>query len=258
MGKVQKNNRDEYWSTDPTIETIIFSKVLSRNRFRQISTAYHFVNNDEKINESGILFKIKPIIDYFIPKFVNVYTPQQQIFLDESIIPWIGRLSFKVYKSSKIIKCGILVRMVCEATTGYICNLEVYCEKDVKLYDAISKVLTPYFNLWHHVYMDNYYNSVENCERLLEHKIRCCGTIRINRSLPDCLKTAKLKRGESIFRLKKNVLLQIWRSKRDVWMISSTIHSAEVKESSNVDWVTKTNINTPPLSDMLCYGALEW
>jgi len=30
-------------------------------------------------------------------------------------------------------------------------------------------VLSPYLNLWHDVYMDNYYNSVKVAEELLKH-----------------------------------------------------------------------------------------
>jgi len=77
MGKVRKDTRDEYWSTDSTIETPIFSKVMSRNRFRQISSALHFANNTNITNNSDRLFKILPIINYFVPKFINIYKPQQ-------------------------------------------------------------------------------------------------------------------------------------------------------------------------------------
>nr|QPD02194.1 PiggyBac6 [Dichotomius schiffleri] len=105
--------------------------------------------------------------------------------------------------------------MVCESTTGYICNFEIYCGQGKRLLETIQTVLSPYTNLWHHVYMDNYYNSVENSEKLLGENIRICGTIRKNRGLPDCLKIVSLKRGETTFRRKKDVLLQVWQSKKN-------------------------------------------
>ncbi|CAF1549098.1 unnamed protein product [Didymodactylos carnosus] len=134
--------------------------------------------------------------------------------------------------------------MVCEATSGYICNLEIYCAKGLKLRDTILNLMTPYFDLWHHLYMDNYYNSVENSQILLKHKIRICGAIRINRGVPVCLKTVQLKKGETVYRRKKDVLVQIWRSKNDVRIIS-TIHSTEMKESRNIDRATKEKIIKP-------------
>ena len=39
--------------------------------------------------------------------------------LDESIMPWKGGLSFKVYNASKITKYGVLIRMVRTAKTGH-------------------------------------------------------------------------------------------------------------------------------------------
>lgn len=134
--------------------------------------------------------------------------------------------------------------MVSEASTGYICNLEIYCGQGKRLIDTVETLLNPYLNLWHHVYMDNYYNSVKTSEVLLKHKIRTCGTMRINRGFPECLKNVKLKPGQSIFRRKNDVLLQIWRSKRDVRMIS-TIHSSIILESGNIDWKTKLRIQKP-------------
>ena len=51
----------------------------------------------------------------------------QQLNLDESIIPWRGKLNIREYNAGKIIKYRLLVRMVSEATSGYICNGGVYC-----------------------------------------------------------------------------------------------------------------------------------
>ncbi|EQB59787.1 ac transposable element-derived protein 4 [Vairimorpha apis BRL 01] len=181
MGKVRKDTRDEYLSTDNTMSTPIFAEVMSRDRFRQIWHAWHFSNND--IEDKDRLKKIRPIISYFLPKFQNVYKPQRELSLDESIMPWRGRLPFKVYNASKITTYGLLIRMLCEAKTGYICNFIIYCGEGSRLQETILNLLQPYSNLWHHVYMDNYYNSVATCEVLLQYKFGICGTIRQNRGL---------------------------------------------------------------------------
>ncbi|XP_026469574.1 piggyBac transposable element-derived protein 4-like [Ctenocephalides felis] len=244
MGRVRKENRDEYWSTDRTIETPIFAQVMSRDRFRQIWYAWHFSNNENNANERDRLNKIRPIVSYFKTKFEQVYKPERDLSLDESIMPWRGRLLFKVYNASKINKYGILIRMVCEAKTGYICNYEIYHGEGSRLQDTIIRLLQPYKNLWHHVYMNNYYNSVDTCQVLLQHGIRSCGTIRKNRELPPYLQDITLRRDESVFRRRGDILVQCWQSKRLVRMIS-TIHSASVIQSRNVDWNTKQNIWKP-------------
>lgn len=139
------------------------------------------------------------------------------------MIPWRGKLKFKTYNPRKLTKYGILVRVLSECQTGYVCNIEIYCGQGKKLQDTIATILRPYFGYWHHLYMDNYYNSVNIAEFLLRNKIRVCGTIRANR-LPRCLKiTSNIQKGESIFKRKRDILLQIWKDKREVRMIS-TIH----------------------------------
>ncbi|XP_015190455.1 PREDICTED: piggyBac transposable element-derived protein 4-like [Polistes dominula] len=244
MGQVRKDARDDYWSTDPCTSTPFFSRTMSRDRFRQIWTAWHFNNNENITDESDRLYKVRPILNYFSEKFNNIYKPKQQISLHEGIIPWRGRLFFKVYNAENIIKYGILIRILSESDTGYICNFQVYAAQGSPLIETIYTVVSPYTDVWHHLYMDNYYNSVDNTEALLQKKIRICGTVRKNRGLPECLKKTNLRKGESIFRRKKDILVQVWQSKKEVSLISS-IHSAEMKKSSNVDRTTRKKIIMP-------------
>ena len=234
MGQIPKSTIDECWTTDPLLETPIFPKTMSHDRFKDIWRWWHFVNNDEMDESSDRLFKIRPVYDSLVEKFNTVYAPRREISLDESIIPWRGRLEFKVYNASKIIKYEILVRVVAESKSSYTGNMKMYCGEGRKLAETILDILTPYKDKYYHVFMDNYYNSVDINETLLKHKIRSCGTIRVNRGLPHELKNNKLQRGQSIFRRKGNVLVKIWQSKREVRMISY-IHSSELFESSNTD-----------------------
>lgn len=191
MGQIRKDNIKEYWSVDPYFVTPIFSKLMTRNRFDQITRYLHFSDNT-KINENcDRLYKIEPVYNYLLEKFKTVYTPHQNLSLDEAMIPWRGKLKFKTYNPRKLTKYGILVRVLSESQTGYICNMEIYCGQGKKMQDTVTTILEPYFGYWHHLYMDNYYNTLNIAERLLQNKIRICGTIRANR-LPKCLKTKSL------------------------------------------------------------------
>jgi len=182
MGQVRKENiRD--WSTDPTISTPIFPCSMSRNRFESIWQAWHFSDSRQQTQDSGRLFKMWPVYEYFVQKFRSVYSPKQELSLDEAVIPWRGRLKFKAYNPGKITKYGVLVRMVCEAVSGYICNMDIYSAEGKKLEDIVLSLLGGNLGLNHHVYQDNYYNSVRLAQTLLDRN-RVCSTIRANRGIP--------------------------------------------------------------------------
>jgi hypothetical protein len=95
-----------------------------------------------------------------------------------------------------------------------------------KNYKNILIILEPCLNQNYHVFQDNYYNSVKITELLLSRQLRVCETIGVNRGLPPDLKNElkSLKRCETTFRRKGEVLLQTWRDTRVVNMIT-TIHT---------------------------------
>jgi len=57
------------------------------------------------------------------------------------MIPWGGRVLIRTYNPAKIVKYGLLVRMVCESKTGYICNMEIYTDQEKKLNNSILSLL---------------------------------------------------------------------------------------------------------------------
>jgi hypothetical protein len=115
-------------------------------------------------DEADRLYKIRPILDNLVENFRKRYKPPQKLSLDEAMITWRGRLRFRTYNPGKLVKYGILVRMVCEATTGYIGNMEMYTTESKKLEGTTFSVLESYLDLWHHVYQYNYYNTAEIAE----------------------------------------------------------------------------------------------
>jgi len=90
------------------------------------------------------------------------------------MIPWRGRLRIRTYNQGKLIKYGLLVRMVTESTSGYILNLKTYAGKGKKIQETIFTLLEPYLDQNYHVYQDNYYNHVTIAETLLSRQV--CGT----------------------------------------------------------------------------------
>jgi len=81
-------------------------------------------------------------------------------------------------------------------------------------------------------------------ETLLSRQVRVCGTIRVNRGLPPEIKneSQSLKRGETTFRQKGEILLQSWRDTRVVNMISTIHDSTMVDVPQRIEEVKKKPI----------------
>jgi hypothetical protein len=52
-------------------------------------------------------------------------------------IPWQGHLKFSMYNPRKISKYEVLVRMVCEALSGYICKMEIHAAEGQKMEETV-------------------------------------------------------------------------------------------------------------------------
>jgi len=100
------------------------------------------------------------------------------------MIPWHGCPKFRTYNPGKITKYGVLVRMLCEAVSGYVCNLEIYSAEGKKLEETVLSLLDGKLGQSHHIYQDNSYNSLILAQTLLDGNVRVCGTVRANRSIP--------------------------------------------------------------------------
>ena len=85
-------------------------------------------------------------MDFFLERFQTIHKPNQQLSLDEAMIPWRGRLRIRTYNPGKLIKYGLLVCMVAESTSGYISNLEIYAGEGKKLQETIFTLLEPYLD----------------------------------------------------------------------------------------------------------------
>ena len=80
------------------IETPIFGKVMSRNRFEIILSYLHFNDNEKRSPMcDDPLYKVRPIIDHFVAKFQEMYNPHENISIDEGMLSWRVRLGFRVY-----------------------------------------------------------------------------------------------------------------------------------------------------------------
>ena len=256
MGLVTKPNLSSYWSTDPALSSPFFPSIMSRDRFLQILRYLHFADNTQAPRADSAdfnkLYKLQPFLDLIIPMFQQVYKPNRQLAIDETLIKFKGKVHFRQFIPIKPGRFGIKAFSLAESGSGYLLNSKIYTGKegDVVQRDlgrtAVMSVIEPYLDKGYYVFMDNYYTSVQLFEDLEERRTLACGTVRSNRvGLPKEIcgvkeqKVKQLKRGESLCRQKGNVTCVTWRDRKPVSVLAtlptSTTDSSVVQRSVKVN-----------------------
>jgi hypothetical protein len=118
MGIIQKPTLRTYFTTKRLISTSGFRDIITRERLEVICKFLHFTDHESISNFEGPekLFKIFPVISHLNNKFQELYLPNQDISIDESLTLWKGCLSFKQHMPLKASKFGIKTYELCDAT----------------------------------------------------------------------------------------------------------------------------------------------
>lgn len=234
MGLVRMPSIRHYWSTKRLFRNDVASGVMSRNRFETLLQLWHFSDN-MTCPPGDRLYKIQPLIDLLVSKFQKVFTPEETFCVDESVIPFRGRLVFKQYLPKKTHKYGIKVFKLC-SSDGYTWALKLYSgkEQDAKASVPTKVVLTLAEKLLGQgrtAITDNYYTSLALANQLLDTKTHLVGTLRSNRKgNPKAVITKKLKRNDIIAQENaRGITVMKWRDKRDV-LVLTTKHTDQMEE----------------------------
>ncbi|XP_026331488.1 uncharacterized protein LOC113238860 [Hyposmocoma kahamanoa] len=207
MGQVTVPKKKKLFTyNDPLYYHPIFHYTMSARRFEQILRCLCVSEGDAKGKDKIIKF-----IDAVTNNFRECYSPGRELSLDESMLLFRGRLSFRQYIKSKKAKYGIKFYELTTAD-GYVLNIIMYAGKNdedenvrgKKTEQLVMRLMRPYLLKGHWLFMDNYYNSVTLSQKLLDLKTHTTGTLRSNRKdNPKELIMKKLKKNDH-FWLRKN------------------------------------------------------
>ncbi|CAF4947421.1 unnamed protein product [Pieris macdunnoughi] len=229
MGIVKLPKLAYYWSKDKILGQNFPSTVMSRNRFELLLQYLHFSDN-LTADRNDRISKIRPIIDALNATFQKYYAPKEDICVDESQVPYRGRIIFRQYNKSKRHKYGMKLFKLC-TIPGYTCKLHLYSGKNIDTINTtptnVVMALSEYiFEKGHTLATDNWYTSLELAYQLLEKQTHLIGTLRKNRrGLPKAVIDSKLQKGETMaMENEDGITVLKWKDKRDVFMLS-TKHS---------------------------------
>lgn len=248
MAQVKKLKLKDYWSKDALLSTPIFGQIFSRDRYFAILHNLHFVDNnsDDNVKEDK-LWKIRMILTHIQKTYQDTLYPFENLCIDESLMLFKGRLSFKQYIPSKRHRFGVKFYVLCDCETGYILNFIIYCGAGSDISEVADDVgisgnivltlMRKYLDVGHTLYTDNWYTSPNLYNLLFSRKTNACGTVKQNRKNMPVLKN-KLKSGEIEAYNSKNLLSLKWQDKREVTLLS-TFHTSEIVTTDKKDPKTK-------------------
>lgn len=138
IGMVKLPRIADYWSTNEIVGHSHPRTVMPRNRFELLLQMFLFSINDEA-NKADRLHRVRRLIDMLNNNYRTDYTTSEDLCINESLIPFRGRITFRQYNRQKRHKYGMKEFKLC-TMPGYTYKVHVYEEKkEAKL----SRLLLP-------------------------------------------------------------------------------------------------------------------
>ena len=200
----------------------VFHSTMSLHRMRELLQNLRFDSKRER-TERRKNDKMAAIRDFFnafqlqLPKY---FKPDHSVTVDEQLVAFRGRCSFRQYMPNKPAKYGLKFFVACCSSTYYVLGIIPYCGKDVIThslsFDTVCKLVRPVENSGRNVTTDNFYTSLALARELRRKKLTLVGTIRANkRELPPyLLQKTDREVGSSRFCYKKEATLVSYMTKR--------------------------------------------
>lgn len=179
----------------------IFRATMTLKKFKLINECIRF---DDKEQRKGIrsrdkLAPIRNVYDKWVNRLKMCYTVGKNVTVDEQLVPFRGRCPFTQYIPSKPHKYGIKIWCLCDASTYYAWNLEVYtgrdrnCKAEVNQGQRVALTLNNQLSC-RNITTDNFFTSRQLALELKKKQNKLIGTIRKNRKeIPPLLLQMKNK-----------------------------------------------------------------
>lgn len=170
MGLCPQPTNASYWKKSK-IYTSYIPNYMTRKRFELLLYTLHCSNNDH-CPPGDRLFKIRELLDLLLSKYKMARIPKESMCIDESIVPFVGRLSFKQYIQNKKHRYGIKIFKLC-IDNFYTVGFKMYAGKDSVTGQKIStRIITEmaeeYLDMNRTMYIDNWYSSYDLATELLK------------------------------------------------------------------------------------------
>lgn len=192
-GYVPLPRRRMFWENDEDTHNILVTKSMRRNKFEEIFRFFHAADNNN-LPKNDKLAKVRPLIEKLNSKFLRFAPIENQISIDESMIPYFGRHGCKQFIRGKPIRFGYKAWVMALAN-GYCLNFDIYQGKNSQSdfeesYGLGERVVLNFADILKRnfediefsLFFDNFFTSPRLLALLGDNSFGGTGTVRENRS----------------------------------------------------------------------------
>ena len=220
-----------FWEVGSESYNESVAKAMRRNRFEQIKQNIHCSDN-EKLKPNDKFAKVRPLIDLLNKRFLTYASMNQEMSIDESMLPYYGKHGAKQFLKGKPIRFGYKMWCLCEPF-GYLIQCDPYQGRQENSYKELGIGASTVLGLVDRlpkktkfkIYADRFFSSIQLVDELNKRCIGFTGTIMKNR-LKNCpvKETSKKMRGsyEFVTDDKNECTVTSWHDNRVVLMISNS------------------------------------
>lgn len=240
IGIIRKPTIRLYWATDLLMKSEYFPKCMCRDRYLAILKYVRFSDphNSQPNDRNSRLVEL----DNLITEICSLYTPDQNLCLDETLLLHKGRLGFKMFIRTKRPRFGIKSFMLCDSLGYMLCSVTYYgaqtdmsCQEplcqDLSKSEKIVVILLAKVDMLDKGYivsLDNWFCSERLAAYLWTRKTGMRGTVRIGRGVPKLIQNKQVKKYDSVYARKSELLAVKFVDRKDVYVLSTVDSASDV------------------------------
>jgi hypothetical protein len=261
-----RNN--EYVWEEPVFQNSFVTNLMDQQRFMAIRRCVHCVNvvgiSDEErrmMNVDDCFWIVDPFLKIIAENFQNYWLLDVNVNIDEGTIGFRGHHRARCFNPNKPHKYHFKAFCLNDSATSYLYNFYMYRGKDEAADPELPATAAPVKRLmqslsgskvYHVVYLDNWYTSMECVKWLVQNKFGCVGTIKANRknTPKDFMVKGTDKSGDPRGTMKQavcevegeEVFFGSWKDKKAVHMLSTLASHIETcfrRCKENGKWTKK-------------------
>lgn len=219
------------------LEAVYLTMNVQRFRFLLRNLRFDDFTNRPERREIDKLAPIRELFELIVQNFQNNFIPSEYLTLDEQLIAFRGRCSFRQYIPNKPARYGIKIFALVDVKNAYTYNLEVYAgqqpdgpyKMNNNAESVVKRMVQPVEGTRRNITMDNWFTSLPVVKYLLSEKqLTVVGTLRKNKTcIPNNFSTSKNREiNSSLFGFQNDCTITSYIPKKNkVVILLSTLHN---------------------------------